>query len=84
MASAAVLSNCLAVSSCVRTIMTPETSRKIHVAQIVWIGTPGYLQVREDIAVVDRENRLPCLGDVLSTLSVIRDSFRRSYGILQL
>src|SRR6516162_10476344 len=50
--------------------MTTEASWKVRVAQIIGISTPCDFHVRKHISIVDRKNGLPCLTDVLGTLSV--------------
>ena len=38
--------------------------------KIVWTGSPGNLQLWDDIAVIDRENAAGCVGDVRGALRV--------------
>ena len=70
MTSITVLSDCFSAAARVRAVMAPEASRKIRVTQVVRIGAPRDFQVRKDVAIVNRKNRLTSLIDVLSALCV--------------
>ena len=50
--------------------MAAKTTGKIHVAEVVRIRAPRDLQIRKDVAVIDRKNRLASLVDVLGTRCV--------------
>src|ERR1043166_4348619 len=58
-ADVAVLSNRLAAFRCVRAVMTSKTAGRIGMAQVVRVGAPSHLEVREDVASVDCLNG-PC------------------------
>ena len=70
MASVAFLSDRLTLARCVRAVMTTETSWKIHVAQVVRISAPSNLQLRENVAVVDRKNSVTSLTNIFRSICV--------------
>ena len=70
MTSIAFLSDRFSAAARVRAVMAPEATRKIRVTQVVRIGAPRDFQVRKDVAIVNRKNRLTSLIDVFGTLCV--------------
>ena len=65
MAAVAILGDGLAVRGDVRAVMTTETPGKIHVTEIVRIGAPGNLQIRENVAVINRKHGPASLTDII-------------------
>lgn len=53
----------LAGLACMAIIVTSEASRPIAVADIIGIGCPIYLHVREDVSVINSENSIDGLVD---------------------
>src|SRR5215472_2358017 len=74
MANIAVLRDGITRSSHVRAVVAPKAPWKLGMAEIVRIGAPSHLEIRKDIAFVDRQNSL---GGVLDVLG----SFRIQIGI---
>ena len=70
MTGAAILSNRIAILGGVRAVMTSEAARKIHMPEVIGISSPGNLQIREDIAIVDSQNGISGLLYVLAPLFV--------------
>src|SRR6185503_9906239 len=64
--SVAVLSDRFSISCRMRAVVTPKAPWKVRMAKIVRVSTPSHFQVRKNIAVVNRENRLTRMADVLS------------------
>src|SRR5262249_16432737 len=69
MAGVAVLRDChFLIGSGVRSVMASEASRKIGVSQVVGVGPPIDLQVREHVPVIDGRDLGSCCGNVLCPL----------------
>ena len=70
MAQAAILRDGFLVGRQVRFVVAAEAARIVGVAEIVRVGSPGDLEIREHVALVDRgqgllrplEFREPCLA----------------------
>src|SRR3954452_15174446 len=70
MACCAVLGNRLISPCCVHAIVAPETSRKVCMAQVIRVCAPRNLQVRKDVAIVNRKYCFGRLLDILRTASI--------------
>src|SRR5580704_7320863 len=57
MARGTVIGNGLAVGTGVTAVMAAEASRRIHVAKVIRVRTPGDTHVGEDVAEIDRYHR---------------------------
>src|SRR5262249_44098295 len=63
-AGVAVLRDRLSVRRGVLAVVTPEAAGRVGVPEVVRIAAPADLEVRENVAVVDREDGLPGLLDL--------------------
>src|SRR6267142_2274482 len=70
MATVAILGDGLVIRGGVRAVMATETPGKIHVTEIVRIGAPGNLQIRENVAVINCKNGPASLQDIFRTMCV--------------